>query len=1046
MMDKHSNQLKMMQLNINGCGQNSIVALNRYINKEKADVIFLSETKTSSLDESDFDNYQVILKPNKTKPTQRGGTAILVHNCIAADRMEHLEKENTDTTFAALTLDRRRILVCSSYVPPNNLDLLRATEEQIRKATCEMKSLRCSSFAAFGDFNSRHVQWKDHTTNKHGEELLQFCSNNNLHIPSIHSNKTFICNTGGSLIDIAIVDHQTIKLITNQYVDDSEELFTGAPSRGHIPVWTTLDLYTPKPLAKTIYSWSRADWLGFHDHLETLSSSCLFEIQFLEPEEIWHTILSNLHQCKELFVPKIMISKYSKPYWTEELTELSKKVREARKAFRHRSTYANGDHLDDTKEKFKKALIEAQTMFIESKSANLNTAEDPQFWKSFRQTFYRSAEPVITAINKDGDLILDDVKKADTFFEEIFGGKHLEGTHFSQSWFEEVTDNLNIHNNNKFMDIMSKVTASELTDAIKVTKTNGKGADGDGIHPSMLKLSGSQFHINLLVLFNKILETRRWPFTDNNVVVFLRKPGRKDYTDTANYRPITLSSVVGKLLERIIEARLRNIIEQNNWLGPNQHGFRKKKSTGTYLSQLITTIQHNTSRHYATAGLFVDLQKAFDSVWHNGMIYRLAELGFGGHFIELISSFLKDRKIKIRVNGHTSEAKSCHIGLPQGSVLSPLLFIVYIRDMLSSIDGLSLQYADDCSIVCSKPDDRQLQDTLESSCERISQWLCKWRLKANCLKTDVIYFKGQPTQMKISGEYINIASKTKVLGVVVDQKLTFKHQKDVAKSTLSRKWRMLLPFIRHGLRPSVTRKILITTILPKVLYNAYIWDTQEEMSLHSCLKDLLGVPFNPATDTLHKLANIPTIHVRYTGDILNLCKLSIEGSTMNNILDQKKSSLQHRIRCCIVRLLGRHFEEYPLTSTQFKKSNVQKFLKEEANRTWKSHLKQGHNSEGLLSQLDAAHLDKVPVPLNLPRQIIGKLCSLLTGQTKLQAFLYKVNQSYTPTCSCLMEDETVSHYVYRCQNYQYLRVRLYVDPTDHMSLISYVKESGRLNR
>ena len=112
----------------------------------------------------------------------------------------------------------------------------------------------------------------------------------------------------------------------------------------------------------------------------------------------------------------------------------------------------------------------------------------------------------------------------------------------------------------------------------------------------MLKLSGSQFHMNLLVLFNKILSTKIWPFTDNNIVVFLRKPGRKDYSDTANYRPITLSSVVGKLFERIIESRLREIVEENNWLDKDQHGFRRGKSTGTYLSQMISTIQHTAPK------------------------------------------------------------------------------------------------------------------------------------------------------------------------------------------------------------------------------------------------------------------------------------------------------------------------------------------------------------------------------------------------------------------------------------------------------------------
>lgn len=186
MTNRHGN-LQIMQLNINGCSQNTISALNRYINKEQAQVIFLSETKTLSLYDADFDNYQVLLKPNNTNPTQKGGVAILVHNTIPADRVHHLEKDNTNNIFAALAIGKHRMLVCSSYVPPNNLQLLKETEEQINTAVNNLKTMRCSYFAAFGDFNGRHPQWRDHITNQHGEELSKFCTDNNLHIPAFHA-------------------------------------------------------------------------------------------------------------------------------------------------------------------------------------------------------------------------------------------------------------------------------------------------------------------------------------------------------------------------------------------------------------------------------------------------------------------------------------------------------------------------------------------------------------------------------------------------------------------------------------------------------------------------------------------------------------------------------------------------------------------------------------------------------------------------------------------------------------------------------------------
>ena len=546
-----------------------------------------------------------------------------------------------------------------------------------------------------------------------------------------------------------------------------------------------------------------------------------------------------------------------------------------------------------------------------------------------------------------------------------------------------------------------------------------------------------------MILFNKVLHSGKWPFTENNLVILLKKPGRKDYSNTSNYRPITLSSVCGKLFEKILEARLRAITEEYNWLGDNQHGFRKNKSTGTYLSHMLSVIQHNCSRKYATAGIFVDLQKAFDSVWQDGMLYKLKELGFGSKFLKLIHSFLKDRKVKIRVNNYTSDAKSCQIGLPQGSILSPLLFITYIADMMKGIDGLPLQYADDCSIICWKPNQTELNETLTSTCRKITNWLSKWRLKVNCSKTDLVCFRGQPPQLEMSSENINIATETKVLGLIVDHKLTFRQHKNMANATLVRNWNMLLPYMLHGLSPKVIKTILNTVIIPKVFHNAFLWDSNSSMSLHCCLKDLLGVPFNPATDTLHKLADIPTLPIKYKADVFNLCRLAARDSILCSILHQTKSNIQKTIRSCLVKLLGRHFDSQNIRPDHFKRSNIKEILKSEALASWKTHMQQGHNGEGLLSQLEITHLDNSPIPLTLPRHITGQLCAVLTGHAKLQAFLYKIQYTYTPTCTCLLDDETVFHYLFSCPNYHNLRNRLNLDGTSHLSLLTYIRESGR---
>jgi len=135
--------------------------------------------------------------------------------------------------------------------------------------------------------------------------------------------------------------------------------------------------------------------------------------------------------------------------------------------------------------------------------------------------------------------------------------------------------------------------------------------------------------------------------------------------------------------------------------------------------------------------------------------------------------------------------------------------------MLANVNRISLQYADDSSVICSGNSQDELNDTLTDACQSITNWLFKWRLKANCTKTDAITFKGIPIQLKISDERINISSETKVLGLVVDRGLKFKQQKDLASATLSKSWALLRPYIHHGLAPRVSEKILTSVILPK---------------------------------------------------------------------------------------------------------------------------------------------------------------------------------------------------------------------------------------
>ena len=164
-------------------------------------------------------------------------------------------------------------------------------------------------------------------------------------------------------------------------------------------------------------------------------------------------------------------------------------------------------------------------------------------------------------------------------------------------------------------------------------------------------------------------------------VIFLRKPHKEDYNNANSYRPITLTSYVGKLFERIIERRLRNDLQAKGLIDDCQEGFRKRRGTGRCIYKLLDNIQNIIVQGNFAAALFIDLEKAFDSIWIDGLMYKLREAGINSYILNIIDQYLRNRNVYIEIGENRSESFKSEVGLPQGSILSPFLFIFYIAEV-----------------------------------------------------------------------------------------------------------------------------------------------------------------------------------------------------------------------------------------------------------------------------------------------------------------------------------------------------------------------------
>ena len=305
------------------------------------------------------------------------------------------------------------------------------------------------------------------------------------------------------------------------------------------------------------------------------------------------------------------------------------------------------------------------------------------------------------------------------------------------------------------------ISHSDVVEALRKVKSNNKSLDIDGFHTKMLRYSGPSLSLILTHLFNCCIQKQHWVWKKGKVI-FIPKSGKKDYLEPKSYRPITLSSIVGKILESILSQKVLSIISINNYLDDNQEGFRKGRGTSRLLYKIFTDLREVTTSNLKGMLISIDLEKAFDSVNTNILITKLHLAGIKGDLLGIINNLLSTRKIQIILDDFISEEKPCHIGLPQGSILSPLLFIILITDLLDNEPRASVyKYADDTSILLTAQNTTEVMSYSSSTLGKIFAWCRQNQIKINTSKTAFLPVNFTPSEKKEQENFL--VKGTKVL-------------------------------------------------------------------------------------------------------------------------------------------------------------------------------------------------------------------------------------------------------------------------------------------
>lgn len=364
-------------------------------------------------------------------------------------------------------------------------------------------------------------------------------------------------------------------------------------------------------------------------------------------------------------------------------------------------------------------------------------------------------------------------------------------------------------------------------------------------------------------------------------VIPIRKPG-KDPSSPKSYRPISLLSGLSKLFEKAIHHRLLESAENLNILLEEQFGFRRGRSTVHQLTRVTNVLRRNKFVSKTSAMALLDVEKAFDNVWHDGLVYKLQRYNLPSYLVKIINNYLSARTFRVSISGASSNAHNIVAGVPQGSILGPLLFNLFTSDMPEPPEGgiLSL-FADDTSIVYNGRVIRALVAKLQRGLDALTEYLTSWKICINAAKTQVIIFPHSkspklvpPGDCKIilNGTTVEWANEAGYLGLTLDSKLIFRQQVDKTVTKCNVLLKLLYPLINRRSSLSLKNKLAVykQIILPVIEYGMPVWEScakthhlKLQRVQNKFLRMILNTPPRTRTSEVHRLAGIKTLHERF---------------------------------------------------------------------------------------------------------------------------------------------------------------------------------------
>ena len=713
---KGDTKFKILQLNIAGYTTKN-VELFKVLNDEHIDVALIEETilpnefkgdRGRTLTTTGYTSYQC-------KCARCQGILTLIRSDLTAE-VEYRPAGDVDHQVMNVWKGNEKFLIHHLYCPPGSTSNLPLNEAIYKRCIIAGDFNAHTPFLGYGDWNSR------------GREVESLCLSSNLILQQdMDSEPTLLHKRHNttSRPDLTFVSADILDRTTTKVLDDI--------GSDHKPTLITISkLEKSEFKRRTFWNFRKADWKMYASTVDLGMSQ--IDTNDSTIDETSELIISTIMKAAEKSIPRGSVKKF-KPFWNKELEETVQERRRARKKLEKDNSGANKTNYNRLTAKVRYLTRTGKRSMWRDTCAQLDlNRKGHKAWTLLKNLEGTKKKENPKPFSHEGQPVTSGLKKANilnTFLAGVSKStrrKNLDDAMWKLHKRKQKAPTANA------LPFEKEFTMHELN--IATRRANSRKAPGpDEVCNEMISHMGHLAKQKLLLFINRTWKEGKLPtsWRTARVAPILKKG--KPAGLPQSYRPISLTSCLGKVAERMVNYRLYHWLEKNKKIDDSQAGFRKGCRTEDQLFRFAQSTIDGFQRGEHTTAIFIDLQQAYDRVWRKGLLMKMGNIGIHGKMLQWIHAFLTNRTIQTTVEGATSSKRTVEEGLPQGSALSCTLFLIFINDLPSLLKVNKALFADDLVIWTTHKYSILARAKLRRALATIGAYCNFWKLKINTSKS-----------------------------------------------------------------------------------------------------------------------------------------------------------------------------------------------------------------------------------------------------------------------------------------------------------------------